>query len=163
MHKPLSTDEAETLKAEQAEIERARRQIADAVKMDSATIEFMKPEIKRLAEQAAALKRKLQQAKPSLDKTKIKGLVAKGLAFYQEQVLGPMSAVVSNTTTAVEGVAEAEALEEKGGATLMHPEERPCTAKLKELLHLLGVKLTYDPGRKEGTLEFDPFVQSATG
>ncbi len=60
-----------------------------------------------------------------------------------------MSASVPNTAIAVEGVAEANALEEKGGAVSKHPEGRPCTAELKELLRLLNVKLTYDPDRKE--------------
>ena len=164
LHKPLSISEAEALKVEQAGIERARHQIAEAVKASPAAIELMKPEIDQLAMQAEVLKRKLQQTKPALDKAKIKDLVAKGLVFYKEKVLGPMSASISKTATAVEGAAEVNALDEKGNAIPKHPEkERSCTAELKELLRLLGVKLTYDPNRKEGTLEFDPFVQSATG
>jgi hypothetical protein len=96
----------------------------------------------------------------ALDKTKIKDLVSKGLVFYKEKVLEPMSGSVPKTATAVEGAAEADALDEKGGAVPKHSEEsgRPCTAELRELLRLLGVKLTYDPDRKEGMLEFDPFV-----
>ena len=164
LHKPLSISEAEALKVEQAGIERARHQIAEAVKASPAAIELMKPEIDQLAMQAEVLKRKLQQAKPALDKAKIKDLVAKGLVFYKEKVLGPMSASISKTATAVEGAAEVNALDEKGNAIPKRPEkERLCTAELKELLRLLGVKLTYDPDGKEGTLEFDPFVQSATG
>ncbi len=163
LHKPLGAVEAKALKAEEAEIERARRQIADAIKASPAAIELMKPEIERLAAQSEALKRKLQQAKPALDKSKIKDLVAKGLAFYEERVLGPMAATALKTATMVEGAAEANVLEEKGGAVPKHPEKRPCTTELKELLRLLDVKLTYDPDRKEGTLEFDPFMQSAIG
>ncbi len=157
-YKPIGVDEAEALKAEQAEIERARRQIADAIKTSPAAIELMKPEIQRLADQAESLKWRLQQAKPALDKAKIKDLVAKGLAFYQERVMGPLKAIAQdNNAKVVYKVNQDEVSEEGDDATAMRQEGRPCTAEVKELLRLLEVKLTYDPDRKEGTLEFSPF------
>ena len=158
LHKPMGAGEAAALKAEQAEIERARQQITDAIKASPAAIELMKPEIERLAAQAEALKRRQQQAKPALNKAKIKDLVAKGLAFYQERVLGPLSALATESETDVVVDAEQDGSSEKGeDATAKHSEGRPCTAELKELLRLLEVKLTFDPDRKEGTLDFSPF------
>lgn len=176
--RPMSKDETDALKTEQAEIERTRRQIADAVRTSPAAIELMKPEIERLAAQAEALKRKQRQAKPALDKAKIKELVAQGLAFYQEKVLGPMAAAAPNKGKAVVKTGKTNVSEERAGTKSKRPAgasgnatagtpnsetERPCTAELKELLRLLGLKLTYDPDKKEGTLEFDPFARYATG
>ena len=158
LHKPMGAGEAAALKAEQAEIERARQLITDAIKASPAAIELMKPEIERLATQAEALKRRQQQAKPALDKAKIKDFVAKGLVFYQERVLGPLSALATESETDVVVDAEPDGSSEKGeGTTAKHQEGRPCTAELKELLRLLDLKLTYDPDRKEGTLDFSPF------
>lgn len=90
LHKPLGADKAEALEAEKAELYRARHQIADAIKADPTVIAFMKPEIERLASEEETLERRLQQAKPAWDKTKIKGLVAQGIAFYRDRVLGPL-------------------------------------------------------------------------
>lgn len=158
LHKPIGVDEANALRAEQAEIERARQQITDAIKASPAAIDLMKPEIERLAAQAESLKRRLQQAKPALDKAKIKDLVAKGLAFYKERVLGPLEALAQRNNTKVAGEAEPKKASKEGeDATAKRPEGRPCTAELKELLRLMDVKLTYDPDRKEGTLDFSPF------
>lgn len=158
LHKPLTQNEVDALKAEQAEIERTRRQITDAVKANPAAIEVMKPEIERLATQAEALRRRQLQAKPVLDKAKIKDLVAKGLEFYQERVLGPLAALAQEKNIVVAGEAESNKASKKGeDATAKRPEERPCTAELKELLRLLDLKLSYDPDRKEGALDFSPF------
>ena len=158
LHKPLGSDEVEVLKGERAGIERARRQIVDAVKGDPGVIAFMKPEIERLAEQAAALDKKLKMLKPALDKSKISEMVKAGILFYQERVLGPLEALAPKKTTEVAGTVKPEAADTKGNATeAKRHEERPCLPELKEMLRLLGVKLAYDPDRKEGTLEFDPF------
>lgn len=158
LHKPLGAAETEALESEQAKIEYARRQIADAIKADPTVIAFMKPEIERLSFEAETLKRRLQQAKPAMHKGKIKDLVARGITFYQERVLGPMEAMAQDRNSKIVGKAKpGEALGKGEDATAQSPEVRPCTAELKELLRLLDVKLAYDPDRKEGKLEFSPF------
>ena len=157
LHKPMDVDEAAALKDEQKRIEEARRGLVESIKGNPAAIALMAPEIEKLAAEAEALKRKLQRAKPVLDKGKIKEMVEKGVLFYQERVLGPMTALEApKTVPMVEGVATG-ASEERADATPMCPEHRPCVPELREMLRLLGVKFTYDPDGKEGTLEFDPF------
>jgi hypothetical protein len=64
LQKPMTPDETEALKREQADIDRARRQIADAVKENPAAIELMKPEIERLALQAVALRGRCSRPNP---------------------------------------------------------------------------------------------------
>jgi DNA invertase Pin-like site-specific DNA recombinase len=158
LHKPVTPDEAASLKAEQERIEESRRRLVEMVKGNKMSENLMKPEIERLALEYEALKRKLQQAKPALDKTRIKDLVKRGLEFYQERVLGPMGALASKKITVVEGAAEEGASKERTDAMPKDSENRPCVPELREMLRLLGVKFTYDPDRKEGTLDFDPFA-----
>jgi len=163
LYKPLGVDEAAALKAEQERIAAARREIVESVKGDPAMAKFMKPEIERLVAEDEALKRKLQQAKPAIDKTAIKTMVERGMKFFKERVLGPMGALASNEAVAVERVSEAVASGEKADAAPNGPDGRPCVPELREMLRVLDVRFTYDPDRKEGTLKFDPFAQYAAG
>jgi hypothetical protein len=165
LHKPLGSDEAAALKAEQARIEAARRGIVNSIKDNPAAVALMAPEIERLAADAEALKRKQKQAKPTLDKAAIKEMVERGVKFFEERVLGPMAASAPKTDTTGKGTAEADASGEgeRADAEPKQQAGRPCTAELKEVLRLLDTKLTYDPDGKEGALTFDPFVQHAAG
>ena len=155
-HKPLDAGEVEALAVEQAEIERARRQIADTVRGNPAAIELMKPEIERLAAQAEALKKKLQNASFSLDLDAKKHRVDRGVNFYRERVLGPLEAFAQGETTMAEWATTTS--ERQGTDAGANPAAgRTHMAELKESLRLLGVRLVYDPDRKAGELSFDPF------
>ncbi len=154
-HKPLAPDESEALRREQKEIERAKRQITDAIKDDPSAITLMKSEITRLAAEAESVKRKLQQARPGVDKAHIKGMVEQGIAFYQERVLGPLGAPAAAAENV--GITGAATASKKGNAVAKYPQNRPCVPELRGALRQIGVKLTYDPDRKEGDLTFSPF------
>ena len=80
------------------------------------------------------------------------------MVFYQERVPGSLEAMAQDKNTMAAGEAEPKKASKEGeDATVKHPAGRPFTVELKELLRLLDVKLSYDPDRKEGTLDFFPF------
>ncbi len=154
-HKPLGSNEIEVLKNEQQNIERARQQITDTIKGNPAAITLMAPEIEKLAAEAESVKRKLKQAKPRVDKAQIKQMVERGIEFFQERVLGPLEAAAATTENV--GTIGATTAADKGKAVAKYPQNRPCIPELRGMLRLIGVKLTYNPDRKEGDLTFSPF------
>jgi len=124
----MTAEEVKEIKAKLTNIEQKRRALVDDFDGTPEAKKFMAVEAERLVAEAEGLKRKLQQAKATTDKTAIKKLVEKGAALYLERMVGSLDAAESG--------------------------ERLCVSELKELLRLLDVQLTYHPEQNAGELTF---------
>lgn len=170
---PMDMNEQVRLKQEREDCVRQAKELVEAFKGQAASMALIKPQIDELAQRAAGIEARLQKAKPAPDKAAIQALVEAGMAFYGEQVIGPVRQVLEarkpeeenedTDTTAVVKTADGESSCKGDGAASTEPAGRSCVAELKQLLIMLGVKLVYDPDTKKGTLEASPFAPCAAG